>query len=165
MTDKDVAGEHYDMISEIIDRCGVMVQWVGAGADTPAFAYTVGLAKLDHPELIIFGLSLQTAQGVLNSMGLPVVAKTRRWGPGRSDDVFSRGVPALLVEVRDSADYLLAANSMFAIPGQGPLPALQVLYPDAAGLWPWQKGSTFADQPVLGPVPAVETGNTATSEQ
>jgi len=103
MTDKDVAGEHYDLISEIIDRCGLMVQWVGAGADTPAFAYTVGLAKLDHPELIIFGLS--------------------------------------------------------------PLPALQVLYPDAAGLWPWQEGSSVADEPLLGPVPAAEIGRTATGEQ
>jgi hypothetical protein len=65
----------------------------------------------------------------------------------------------------DSADYLLAANSMFAIPGQGPLPALQVLYPDAAGLWPWQEGSTVADEPVLGPVPTAETGNTDTGEQ
>ena len=165
MTDKDVAREHYDLISEIIDRCGLMVQWVGAGADTPAFAYTVGLAKLDHPELIIFGLSPQTAQGVLNSMGLPVVAKTRRWGPGRSNDVFGGAMPALLVEVRDSADYLLAANSMFAIPGQGPLPALQVLHPEAAGLWPWQEGSSVADEPLLGPVPAAEIGRTATGEQ
>jgi hypothetical protein len=163
MNDKDVARGHYDTISEMIDRYGVMVQWVGAGADTPAFAYTVGLAKLDHPELIIFGLSPQTAQGVLNSMGLAVVAKTRRWGPGRSDDVFGGAMPAMLVEVRDSADYLLAANSMFAIPGQGPVPALQVLYPDAAGLWPWQEGSTVADEPVLGPAPTTETGNTATA--
>ncbi|MEO8519339.1 MAG: DUF4262 domain-containing protein [Dermatophilaceae bacterium] len=153
MTDKDVAGEHYDLIREIIDRCGLMVQWVGAGADTPAFAYTVGLAKLDHPELIVFGLSPESAQSVLNSMGLQVVAKTRHWEPGRTDDVFDEDVPALLLEVRDSADYLLAANSMFAIPGQGPLPALQVLYPDAAGLWPWQEGSMVADAPVLGPVP------------
>ena len=163
MTDKDVAGEHYDMIRGIINQYGLMVQWVSAGEDAPAFAYTVGLAKLDHPELIIFGLSPQTAQGVLNSMGLAVVAKTRRWGPGRSDDVFGGAVPALLVEVRDSADYLLAANSMFAIPGQGPVPALQVLYPDAAGLWPWQEGSTVTDEPVLGPVPTAETGNTATA--
>ena len=73
-------------------------------------------------------------------------------------------MPAMLVEVRDSADYLLAANSMFAIPGQGPLPALQVLYPDAGGLWPWQDGSMVADEPVLGPVPAVETGSTVTGE-
>lgn len=165
MTDKDVAGEHYDMINEIIDRCGMMVQWVGAGADTPAFAYTVGLAKLDHPELIIFGLNPQTAQGVLNSMGLPVVAKTRRWESGPSDEVFAGAMPAILVEVRDSADYLLAANSMYAIPGQGPLPALQVLYPDAGGLWPWQEGSTVADEPVLGPVPAVEINSATTGEQ
>ena len=153
MTDRDVAGEHYDMISEIIDKWGLMVQCVGAGADTQAFAYTVGLAKLDHPELIIFGLSQENAQAVLNSMGLPVVAKSRRWGPGRSDEVFAGSMPAMLVEVRDSADYLLAANSMFAIPGQGPVPALQVLYPDAGGLWPWQEGSTVADEPVLGAVP------------
>lgn len=162
MTDKDVAGKHYDTINEIIDRYGVMIQWVSAGVDTPAFAYTVGLAKLDHPELIIFGLSPESAQGVLNSMGLAVVAKTRRWGPGRSDEVFGDAVPAMLVEVRDSADYLLAANSMFAIPGQGPLPALQVLHPDPAGLWPWQEGSRAADEPVLGPIPAVETGNATT---
>ena len=154
MTDRDVAGEHYDMISQIIDKWGLMVQCVGAGADTQAFAYTVGLAKLDHPELIIFGLSQENAQAVLNSMGLPVVGKTRRWGPGRSDEVFAGSMPAMLVEVRDSADHLLAANSMFAIPGQGPVPALQVLYPDAGGLWPWQEGSTVADEPVLGPVPA-----------
>jgi hypothetical protein len=54
---------------------------------------------------------------------------------------------------------------MFAIPGQGPLPALQVLYPGAAGLWPWQEGSPVADEPVLGPVPTAETGNTAAGEQ
>ena len=54
---------------------------------------------------------------------------------------------------------------MFAIPGQGPLPALQVLYPDAAGLWPWQLGSTVADEPLLGPVPAAESGRTATGGQ
>jgi hypothetical protein len=66
--------------------------------------------------------------------------------------VFGGALPALLVELSDSADYLLAANSVFAIPGQGPLPALQVLYPHAAGLWPWQEGSTVADEPVLGPV-------------
>lgn len=58
-----------------------------------------------------------------------------------------------------SSTVLLPANSMFAIPGQGPLPALQVLYPDPAGLWPWQEGSGAADEPVLGPVPVVETGN------
>ena len=36
MTDKDVAGKHYDTISENIDRYGVMVHWVSAGVGTPA---------------------------------------------------------------------------------------------------------------------------------
>ena len=48
----------------IIDECGVMIQAVGAGKseageNEPQFAYTVGLARLSHPELIAFGLPME----------------------------------------------------------------------------------------------------------
>ena len=151
---REIIAQHryFDRAREIIAEHGVMVQWVGAGSDgSVPFAYTVGLSVADHPELVIFGLSPEISQGVLNQMAIPVVKKNVRWQPGPNDQIFGGGVTALLVEVTDSSEHLTVANAMFAVPGQGPLPALQIIYPDKMGRWPWEDGSTVASEPILGP--------------
>jgi hypothetical protein len=63
-----------------IRRQGWTIQYVGGSLcsapgcecssdDCPAFAYTIGLFGLDHPELLIFGVPPDTASGVLNDLG------------------------------------------------------------------------------------------------
>lgn len=39
------------------------------GAGGPPFAYTIGLFGLGHPELLILGVPMETACGVLNELG------------------------------------------------------------------------------------------------
>lgn len=40
-----------------------------ADGDGPAFAYTIGLFGMGHPELLIFGLDPTTVAGVFNNLG------------------------------------------------------------------------------------------------
>lgn len=162
--------EYLDKVRAMIAKHGVMIQYVGGGhcedpehvgeddGDGLPFAYTVGLAAIDEPELVIFGLLPKVAAGILNDMAIPV-AKGQRisgWQAGLSYKIFGNGVPALLIEVKDSNEYLFLSNTMYAIPGQGPVPALQVLFPDANGRWPWDsKSDYFGKVPILGTLPTV----------
>jgi hypothetical protein len=141
--------QYFVRTQKIIDEHGIMVQWVAAGEGSLAFAYTVGLAAHGKPELLIYGLPPDTAQSILNDMALPI--EDANWKPGLSRQIFGDGVPALLVKIIDSMDAeMTITNRMYAVPGQGPVDALQIVFPDAAGLWPWEEGSKVANQPVKG---------------
>lgn len=146
--------DYFESCRKIIAEFGVLIQYVMGDATEPPFAYTVGLAAKDHPELIIFGLSPDVSRSVLNHIALPIVHddENARCQPGPSDQVF-KGTEARFIEVVDSDEHLTVANSMFAIPGQGPLDALQIVYPDADGVWPWESGSKVASEPLLGIAP------------
>ena len=68
-------------IGAIIRRYGWFIQYVYgdpictepgcscSDQDSVPFAYTVGLFGMNHPELLIFGVSQETAGGVLNDLG------------------------------------------------------------------------------------------------
>jgi hypothetical protein len=56
-----------------------------------------------------------------------------------------------VMEVLDSREHLLSAHVHART--AGPLPALQAIYPDIYGVWPWQPGSRIANGPLLGAVP------------
>ena len=57
---------------EAIDRFGWAVIMVGPVPDEPfaPFAYTIGLSRLDSPEVIIVGVELRRAGWTLNHVGL-----------------------------------------------------------------------------------------------
>jgi hypothetical protein len=66
------------------------------------------------------------------------------------------GYPVRLLDVLDSSEHLIVANALAGQTGHGhgPVAALQVVFPDPRGRWPWQPGSTVAGLPVLGAAPA-----------
>lgn len=142
--------EYLAECQQIVDEVGVLIQYV---ADNPPFAYTVGLAKEDHPEIIVFGPDPEIAHGILMLMSMPVLAGKRTWHKGPSDRILGNGVPAMLLEVTDSSEHLTVANRLYGDPDKAPIPALQVVFPDKAGRWPWQPGSKVAALPVIGSVP------------
>jgi Domain of unknown function (DUF4262) len=153
--------DYFITVRKIVSEHGVMIQAVGGG-DSVDFAYTVGLAEIEEPELIIFGLPPNIAQDILNDLALPIVRgqaeRSLSPGPGGYDivalDNHAFGdVPAWLIEVKDSSEHLTVANAMFAVPGQGPIHALQIVYPDKNGLWPWTSGSQLSSLPLLGDQP------------
>jgi hypothetical protein len=145
---------------DTIEKFGVMIQYVGGDPDgSPPFAYTVGMAAMEEPELIIFGLDPEVSTSVLNAMVIDSgedddfrakgVVTGKGWRPGPSGRVFGNDVPARLFAVtpENSATYLRISNALFAV--TEPVPALQVVYPDKQRRWPWTDGSKVAGQPML----------------
>jgi hypothetical protein len=125
--------------------------WVVIGVERdgcrPPYSYTVGLTELDRPELVITGLSKTRAANVLIAVaeqvldaGVPTVG-TRIRLPGRR--------PGEVVRVAEPSVHLGIAADLF---GER-LTALQLVYADVRGRWPWDKNfrNGRAGQPVLGP--------------
>jgi len=146
-----------------IDEFGWAVQTVGSCCSVPGcaggakggveFGYTVGLTRYDgHPELIITGVAQMETGHPLNRLGERVRTGERfahgATVHGIADD---RPVRLIAVEPRASAEYLLHANELYRCPGRPPVPALQVVWPDCGGGYPWDLGCHVADlQPLLG---------------
>ena len=94
------------------------------------FCYTTGLSRYDLPELVVFGPCPPDASRLLNTLGARMRAG-RRYADGDAiDDVWPR---ARLMEVLDSREHLVMAHALAR--ATGPLPALQVIYPDRDGQW------------------------------
>jgi hypothetical protein len=136
---------------------GVCIQFVGAGDDELAFAYTVGLGGQDQPEFLVFNLGPPTAAGVLNDLARRVLHGEAGYSHGDTLHHLVRDFPVRLVRVADSSQHLTVANRLYRGGGRPPIPALQIVLPDEGGRWPWQDGNTFF-QPLLGPVPGEDEG-------
>jgi Domain of unknown function (DUF4262) len=139
-------------VREGIARHGWMLQAVFPveAGDGPPFVYTAGLAALGHPELVVYGLPHDTGGVILNELGRRVRAGRRLVHGERLDDV----VEGFQVEVLAVADNqpLGVARRLYG-PG---VRALQIVYPDAEGRWPWEDDCDgfVATLPLLGPRPS-----------
>lgn len=151
----------------MVEEHGMAVQAVfpneGAeGEDRYPFAYTVGLARAGHPEFIVFGLPHEVAHEILNDIGFRVLRDEHTFRPGDTVHQLVRDFPVRLIAVTDSWKLLTISNHLYGNP-DGCLPALELVFPDPDGRWPWEEGSTVASLPLLGPV--AEQGREITLEQ
>lgn len=137
-------------LATIIRQHGWFIQYVGgdscsrpgcecSSSSEPAFAYTVGLFGLAHPELLIFGVPPDIASGVLNSLGTQV-----RDGeailPGQLltfDEWPHRVIPE---SVPDPGEIVFSANRYYQRPDEFSVPVLQLSYDDLSGKFPWEDG-------------------------
>lgn len=125
-------------------RHGWAVQYVES--DRVPFAYTVGLTRRTLPELLVTGVSPQRAARLLN-VGAETAVRGDRLAPGMQ--ITLRAGPLVeVVEVEHPDAHMYAAVAIFG----GELRALQLVWADRRGRWPWAAG--FDDgrvrQPVLG---------------
>jgi hypothetical protein len=104
--------------------------------DTPPWCFTVGLHRsFGHPEIITFGLPLDTGHAVLNIAGQ--AAKTgRRFTTGTPYDDFLDGYPCELRTV-DPVWYRWFVGYAMWFYGGEPFPLLQLFWPDRHGTFPW----------------------------
>ncbi|MGV9713824.1 DUF4262 domain-containing protein [Gordonia sp. NPDC003424] len=127
-----------------IRRCGWAVTAISelctcgsAECEPPdcSFAYTTGATLHSLPELVVYGLDARTSWGVLNE--LVDLLHRYDW-----HDIVDRAValplesltaPVRLIEVIDKDD-LLITNELFPN-----APALQAVWPDDAGSYPWDE--------------------------
>ena len=139
-----------------IAECGVHVAHVLAdGADDdrdPLFSYTVGLwHSFEQPEVVVFGLPKEVANDLLDALADDVSEGTR-YPAGTRHDGLLQGYPVRMLEVpaeRFAEHFELAA---WAYEGE-PVPAVQLVYPDKQGRWPWDQTTRvgFREcQPVIG---------------
>lgn len=123
------------------------------GDPGPSFAYTVGLSAQQLPELAIYGLPAQVAHSVLNVVARRLVASGVPPQSGdRIEGVLVGDVSLVAVEMADVTELNLVRELYGAVAG-----AVQVVWPDSAGILPWEEGSRFTEveQPVRGcPPPA-----------
>ncbi|HEX9853898.1 MAG TPA: DUF4262 domain-containing protein [Acidimicrobiia bacterium] len=140
----------------VVRRHGWMIRYVGGGCnvpgcecppdDGPAFAYTVGLFGLAHPELLIFGVAPETAMSVLNALGERI----------RSGEDL---IPDRLVSLPQWPHHLIPetvpnpgaiafdANRFYRRRRAGSVPVLQLGYCDDEDRFPWEDGYSGPEQP------------------
>ena len=109
---------------------------VGEDDEGPGFAFTIGLHKrFDHPELIVFGLPLDTMHVMLNGAGESVRAG-RTYAAGQSYDDVLEGYSCTFRPVprRHYEAYLGYARWYY---DGDDFPALQLIWPDREHQYPW----------------------------
>jgi hypothetical protein len=138
--------DYLEHLRGLLERHCWIVQGVQRERRRPPYAYTVGLAAHDRPELVVTGMPYDRAVGLLNTVaGLVLRADAPRPGevlPLRGGTVVE------VVRVAEPDVHLTVAAALNG-PGLG---ALQVVYADERGRWPWNAGfrGGHGGQPVLG---------------
>jgi hypothetical protein len=124
-----------------IDRYGWAVVGVSGLPEEPwsTFAYSVGLTRIGAPELILFGLCPHTGARILNVLAGRVLSGEVLVDGDEVPPPSTIGPPirlgAVPVDVVD--DYLLIAHRFYPAEPFG-VRALQVIWPDDEGRWPWE---------------------------
>jgi hypothetical protein len=142
--------EHEAQLVADIDRFGWTVMKVSNDAG-PNFAYSIGIFQtLKHPEIIMFGLALDTMHTIINDVGEHVRKGARfEAGATSSDFLEDFDVTFRTVPRHQYAGHLGWATWLYH--GEE-FPVLQLVYPDRERRWPWSDGATDgfrALQPVL----------------
>lgn len=101
-----------------------------------SFGYTTGLGLHSLPELAVYGLDAKTSFNVLNELGDLLHGYDWCEIVDESAEVSLQSIdaPVRLIELVDKSD-LLITNELF--PNS---PALQVVWPDEYGKYPWADG-------------------------
>jgi hypothetical protein len=121
---------------------GWAVQYV---ADRRPFAYTVGLTRCGLPELLLTGAEPLRAHRLLTLVAQMAVTGDP---PTRGMRISLPDGPVVeMVEVEHPEAHLLCAGAIF-----GEVSALQVVWADELGRWPWAPDFDYGrgTQPVLG---------------
>lgn len=105
---------------------------------TPAFAYTVGLFGLGHPELLLFSTSVEVAAVVLNRLGTRVLAGENLL-PGRVIELSEWDRKMITEQVPNPGGTVYAANAFYRRSAESSVPVLQISYADDHGHFPWQR--------------------------
>jgi hypothetical protein len=131
---------------------------VGEENGLPSFSFSLGhFYKSNHPEIIIIGLPPETANQLLNIAVVKVVGAKDKIEPYRKYKDFTEGLSVAFVPVNleHYGEYLGYANWFYGSMKK-PYPALQMVWPDREGKYPWEKGydERFLQiQPILGKMP------------
>ena len=155
---EDVTDEGDVKFLTIIQKHGWHVMHVRnrAGEIEPEFSYSTGIyEKFGTPELIIFGLTSELRQSMINGYGNEIAENLRKFYSGEFYDGFLEGFDIYLTEgnFRLKKEYACWADWYYE---RQPFPLLQCIWPTTSGVWPWDSQASAdvkAMQPIFGPTP------------
>lgn len=116
----------------------------------PYFTYTVGMVEQNHPDLIVTGMPMETAHGVLAS-AYEAIQRGNGLTPDTYADEVLQGLPVAVVEVLDPLGDMCPMSMCQHLFGE--VHGLQLVWPDAKGKFHWHPGfdEKYRDQqPLLG---------------
>jgi len=145
--------QHASLIANKIREYGWFIQFVASGdgdPPPPTFAYTVGLFGLGHPELVVTGVDMRTAGGVLNDLGDRIRAGAN-FLPGELITFDKWPHRVVLEDLPNPGEILLMANDHYQRPSEASVPAYQLTYDDKSGRFPWDDG--YSNTPKVQPRP------------
>ncbi|VVJ15770.1 Uncharacterised protein [Amycolatopsis camponoti] len=129
----------------VADR-GWLVQGVESGGSYPPWAYTIGLSGYGLPELVVTGLPVPEAAGLLNDLAAHSLHDSPP-SPGERVPLRS-GMVIEAVPLAEPSAHLIFAVALYG----SEIRALQLVHADSQGRFPWS--ADYRDgrggQPVLG---------------
>jgi len=104
----------------------------------PKFSYTTGFWLRGSPEFIVFSLKREVAHNIFWDLFHDANTDLQRATGDRQDDIFGN-MPAYLFNVADrhQSEYLGWSRWFY---GKEIVPTVQLVWPDRAGLFPWEQG-------------------------
>lgn len=142
--------EAKENIKRIVAEHGLFIALFEATEYLPSFGYTIGLWKNHkHPELILFGLKTDIIGKILNDAG-KMINEGHKFATNELNHDLFESAPATILNVHlESLEDYFGYGIWF---NEGHFPALQIVWPDRTGLFPWelsfQKEFTYS-QPLL----------------
>lgn len=139
-------------ILDDVEQHGLHIVTVPEDEEGPGFAFSVGLwENFEHPEVILFGLPPDVAIDLLNGLA-DEVDDGKQFVDGTKHDGLLANYPVRFVAVprEQYRDFLGTARWAYE---SDDFPAVQLVWPDKQGRWPWDAGvrEAFRElQPVLG---------------
>lgn len=110
-----------------------------AEGELPEFSYTIGLFQnYRHPEILVYGLPRDRAHPMVNELG-GSIRDGQVFLAGRTYDEILRN-HSCTFRIIPQAQYLKHLGWAMWFYEGGEFPALQLVYPDSGGRWPWQDG-------------------------
>ena len=125
---------------------------VSAEDDLPPFSYTVGLFHtLKHPELLIYGISAESAHAILN-IAVSAAQAGKALDLRKPTDDLLNGYPCVFVEVPHAQYREHVGYGIWYYEGES-FPVQQIVWPSRNGHFPWHNEASDSfrkSQPVLG---------------
>lgn len=139
MTDESLQWIRYKMRTKIEER-GWAIMSVFPGETTPAYSYTVGLTSMSLPEVLIMGPGPEVSSQLLDACVAALLSGEVHVGQHSPVPMTTTTIPFALRlddEERTMAGLMLPGPYLEQ---QFKRSAIQLVVPDAAGLFPWQDG-------------------------
>jgi hypothetical protein len=129
-----------DILKNVQGEPGWKVMGISAGKEGPGFAYTIGLYhNYKHPEIILFGLPIETALTLLNDVGDRVKGGEVIQPNVTYTDLVQK-YPVMFKPISnndsDTREDLLGIAVRFY--GHVNFPVLQFIWTDPKGKFPWE---------------------------